>query len=61
MQAIIAMLAQLGLRLLATGIAERVLLGLARELAKRTDSPMDDDIVDAIAKTLGTALPPSQP
>jgi len=53
MQAILAILAQVGLRLLTTGVAERVLLTLARELAQRTTSPIDDQIVDAVEAALG--------
>lgn len=48
MTAILATLGQMCMRLIATGIAERLLLSLARELAARTASAVDDQIVDAV-------------
>lgn len=53
MSSILTILAQFGLRLITTGVAERILLNLARELAKRTTSTVDDEVVAAVESALG--------
>lgn len=47
-----AWLVQLVWRMVATGVAERALLALARELASRTDSKVDDEWVKVVEEVV---------